>query len=213
MNKKIDELKKYYNKKKDIIKNRLQLFQKLGKNATEKELFVELCFCLCTPQSKAKLANKAILNLKESNFLYNGTFKQIRKYLIGVRFPNNKAKYIVKAQQLFQKNNQINVRQYIKSDLKETRKWLVKNVKGFGYKEASHFLRNIGLGKDFAILDKHILTNMQEYNIIQDKITTITHKKYLLLEQKLHIFSQKIGISLEHLDLVFWSKQTGEVFK
>jgi len=37
--------------------------------------------------------------------------------------------------------------------------WLVKNLTGLGYKEAGHFLRNIGSGK-IAILDRHILRNL-----------------------------------------------------
>ena len=31
---------------------------------------------------------------------------------------------------------------------------------GLGYKEASHFLRNIGLSEDIPILDRHILKNL-----------------------------------------------------
>lgn len=37
-------------------------------------------------------------------------------------------------------------------DAKETREWLVGEISGMGYKEAGHFLRNIGMGENKTIL-------------------------------------------------------------
>ncbi len=94
------------------------------------------------------------------------------------------------------------------------REWFVENIKGFGYKEASHFLRNIGLGKDIAILDRHILKNLKKYGVI-DKIPSSlgSRRVYLEIEEKMKGFSKKTGIPLEDMDLLFWSLQTGFVFK
>jgi N-glycosylase/DNA lyase len=208
------ELTQYYNKIKLLIKSRLDDFISIGKNGSEQDLFAELCFCLCTPQSRAELAEKAIASLVKDNILFNGNYGQIRNKLRGVRFPNNKAGYILEAREFFKEKDKINIRKYINyQDLKLTRDWFVLNVKGFGYKEASHFLRNIGLGKDFAILDKHILKNMKDFQIIEEIPKTLTRNKYLLLEEKLKNFSQQINIELQELDFVFWSRETGVILK
>ena len=92
------KLIQYHKNRTPIIKHRISEFNYLWGNASEKRLFSELCFCLCTPQSKAKLAHQAILKLKKNNLLIHGSTKQIREHLSGVRFPNNKAKYIFEAE-------------------------------------------------------------------------------------------------------------------
>jgi N-glycosylase/DNA lyase len=89
----------------------------------------------------------------------------------------------------------------------------VRNVKGIGYKEASHFLRNIGFGQHLAILDVHILRNMVRYGVIESVPKNISRSVYLELENKLKGFAKKIGIPMDELDLLFWSSETGEIFK
>ncbi|HDD57123.1 MAG TPA: hypothetical protein ENF43_01225 [Thermoplasmatales archaeon] len=135
--------------------------------------------------------------------------------LKGVRFKKNKAKYIIEARKTFTRENEIRIKSVISSfsDSKKAREWLVKNVKGMGYKEASHFLRNIGFGEDLAILDRHILKNLRLLGVIEDIPKTLTKKRYMEIENKMRKFSRKIGIPLSHLDLLFWSKETGEIFK
>ncbi|MEK9139334.1 MAG: DNA lyase, partial [Bacteroidota bacterium] len=92
------------------------------------------------------------------------------------------------------------------------RAWLVKNVKGLGWKEASHFLRNIG-HHNLAILDRHILKNLKRHNVIRTLPKTLTAKRYLTIEKKFLAFSQHLGISMDELDLLFWSRETGEILK
>jgi len=78
------------------------------------------------------------------------------------------------------------------------RVWLVKNIKGFGYKEASHFLRNIGLGENIAILDRHILKNLKRFKVIKEVPISISPRKYLEIENKMKLFSKKIKIPVSH---------------
>jgi N-glycosylase/DNA lyase len=85
-------------------------------------------------------------------------------------------------------------------------------VKGLGYKEASHFLRNIGL-PGYAILDKHILRSLAELSVIDSPKPPATRARYLALEERLRDFSKKIEIDFDELDLVLWSMKTGEVLK
>ncbi len=95
----------------------------------------------------------------------------------------------------------------------EAREWLVNGVKGIGYKEASHFLRNIGFGEELAILDRHILRNLKELGVIHEIPLSLSKKKYFEIEKKMKEFSRSVNIPMSHLDLVFWYKETGEIFK
>jgi len=207
------ELLSLYNQRKSEIKQRIEEFSEVW-NRNDKEIFKELCFCLLTPQSKAVICDKAIQYLYKTDLLYKGTEEQIREKLINVRFPENKAKYIILAREMFRENGSIKIKDKINpDDIVGTREWLVKNVKGMGYKESSHFLRNIGFGNEIAILDRHIIKNMILMKLIDEMPTTLTKNKYLELEKKLKQFSSFIGIPMAELDLLFWSKETGFVFK
>jgi N-glycosylase/DNA lyase len=96
----------------------------------------------------------------------------------------------------------------------ERRDWLAqeKQVKGLGYKEASHFLRNIGV-KGHAILDKHVMRCLAEVGVIDSPKPPSTRRKYLEVEQQLTRFAREIGVDFDELDLVLWSMKTGEVLK
>ncbi len=209
----MEELKNNYKIRKKEIRSRLDEFKKLGKS-NDKKIFAELCFCICTPQSKAKVCDAAIRKLVNSGVLYAGNKEKIRKYLHGVRFPNNKSSYIVEARKIFSHNQKLKIKKWIdKENIPATRDWLVKNVKGIGYKEASHFLRNIGYGKNLAILDVHILKNLKKFNVIPEIPKSFSKKKYFEIEERMRKFSEEIGIPMDELDLLLWSMETGEVFK
>ncbi len=198
-----------YKRKKHKIKQRLKKFKVLG-NAKDGDIFSELCFCILTPQSKAIYCDKAVKELKKAGLLFKGNVHEIKTKLRGlVRFHNNKASYIVAARRFFKNGSKaLDI-----DDPYKTRDWLVKNIKGLGYKEASHFLRNIGLGEDMAILDTHILKNLKKYGIIGEIPSTISRRNYIDIENKMKKFAQKIKIPIEELDLLFWSSQTGFIFK
>ena len=209
------EIKELYEMRKGDIERRLKEFKELFENSNDDRIFAELIFCLLTPQSKAKICWKAVENLMEKDLLIRGSYEQVLRELKGVRFKKNKARYIMEARKTFTRENEIRIKGVISgfSDSKKAREWLVKNVKGMGYKEASHFLRNIGFGEDLAILDRHILKNLRLLGVIEAIPKTLTKKRYMEIENKMREFSRDIGIPLSHLDLLFWSKETGEIFK
>lgn len=202
-----------YGKRKDVIKERLRQFRKVWEQP-ERRVFSELCFCICTPQSKAVHCDKAVSAMERSGTLFSGGRDRIKTGLKGVRFPNNKAAYIVEARKLFTVDGDIRIKDKIDVfDIFATREWLAGNVKGIGMKESSHFLRNMGFGSDLAILDVHILKNMVKYGIIKETPGSISMARYLELEDKVRKFAKKIKIPMAELDLLFWSMETGEVFK
>ncbi|MBS3091667.1 N-glycosylase/DNA lyase [Candidatus Pacearchaeota archaeon] len=201
----MDSLLKWYAERKNQIKSRLNDFKSLK----DKEYFNELLFCLLTPQSNAQSCWKAVLELKKVN-LEKAKKTQVADILKSkTRFHNNKAGYILEAarnwndiKEKLNNNNSI-----------ELRNWLAENVKGFGYKEAGHFLRNIGKSNNkIAILDRHILRNLKDMKVIEeDKIKNKNH--YFKVENNFLKFSNKIKIPIDELDLLFWSKKNREVFK
>ncbi len=211
----IIQLKKIYRIKKKEIISRLKEFEKIRVEGNDENIFTELAFCILTPQSKAKLCWSTILKLKEKDLLLRGNTEQIRKSLACVRFKNKKAEYIVKARELFTNDGRVFIKSVLSrfTDIRECREWLVNNIKGIGYKEASHFLRNIGFGKNIAILDRHILRNLEDFRVIKEIPKSISRAKYLEIEKKMAAFSKQIGIPLSHLDLLLWYKETGEIFK
>lgn len=201
------ELISSYNLYKEIIQNRLLEF----KQVEESDYFYELCYCLLTPQSKAKNAIKAIQILKEKDF-QNNPFdcSKILKYPSHyIRFHNSKSKKLLDVI-----NTYPSVLEIIKSNLKvqQKRNIIADTVHGFGLKESSHFLRNIGYQK-LAILDRHILKHLLNHKVIKEIPKTIPKKNYLDIEKKFIAFSKKIKIPIDELDLLFWASETGEVLK
>lgn len=209
-----DDLERVYRKRKGIIEHRIKEFEGFL-DRDEEDIFAELCFCICTPQSKARACDRAINRMKETGTLLGGSEEDIASELQGVRFRQNKARYIVSAREQFSREGGIQIKRTLSShlDAQGLREWIVKNIKGLGYKEASHFLRNIGIGLDMAILDRHILKNLKRAGVIEKIPASLSRKKYLEIEGKMRAFSEEIGIPLMHLDLVLWSQETGEVFR
>lgn len=204
-----------YNLIKPDIDKRIAEFKSLYKTASEVRIFQELCFCLLTSQSNAKHAWKAMESLYKEDIIFKADDKSISVYLNIVRFKNNKAIYIVKAREQFGKSGKIDVRTVLDQykSATEKRNFLETNITGYGLKEASHFIRNVGFVEDVAILDRHILRCLNELNVINEIPKSLTKSLYLEIEQRMKDFSDKIKIPLGHLDLVFWYKAKNEIFK
>ncbi len=136
----------------------------------------------------------------------------------GVRFSDNKARFIVEARELFSQPSSLagrgglSIKARLPRDPRAARKYLAKNIKGLGLKEASHFLRNIGY-RGLAILDRHVLSTLREAGVIDQIPKSLTRKRYLEIERRFLEYAGRIGISPDALDLVMWSSKTGEVFK
>ena len=209
----IDDILQIYRQIRPDIVKRLLSFKTGFAKMNSDDVFAELSFCTLTPQSKAKSCWKCIEFLRDKDLLKNGSTDELRMSIKGVRFHNNKSAYIVHNREL---TSRIDLKKFIlqnSNNIPELRKWFVENIKGYSYKEASHFLRNIGMGSEIAILDRHILKNLIMSNVINEIPKTISEKVYLDIESKMIQFSKDINIPMDHLDILFWYKQTGEIFK
>ena len=191
----------------NIITMRSQEFAD-KQNADDNEIFKELCFCLMTANFNAEKSIK-IQNAINDGFL-NMSEEGLAKNLIelGHRFPNMRAKFISEAQK-----HKDTIKQTLTSfeTDHERRDWLVENIKGLGFKESSHFLRNIGYN-DLAIIDFHIVDLLVKHNLME-KPKTITKKVYLEVEKILDEISKQTGLSQGDLDLYLWYEETGKVLK
>jgi len=211
----IKELKNLYREIKPEIESKFADFDHCLKIGDEENIFAELIFCLFTPQSNAKLCWQSVESMRKKHLLINGDRSSILNEMNRVRFKYKKSHFVVYARDLFVNSGRYIIRNIIngyKNNYK-LREWLVKNVKGFGYKEASHFIRNIGKGENVAILDRHIIKSLVEFNIINNIPKSLSDRKYILLEKKMLNFTNRIDIPIEHLDLVFWYRIKGEIFK
>ena len=206
------ELFTEYGRIKKQLKERISEFERIGEEKNKERIFEEMVFCLLTPQSKAKYAWEAVVKMREDKSLYKGNLEEIKSHLRKIRFLKNKSKYILELRNRYFKEDIFNFIMKENNE-KNLREWLVKNIKGYGYKEASHFLRNIGKGKSLSILDRHILKNLKNFAVIDEVPSSLSKRKYLEIEKQMILFSKEIKIPLEELDLLLWYRETGEVFK
>ncbi len=201
--------------KREAIEARLADFRAVGRGSDEK-LFEELCFAILAIQSSARSSDAAVRGLSRGGLLRRGSEDEIAIYLRHrTRFHNHKAAYVVRARERFFSGDEPKLRADLErfDSPRDARAWLVAEIDGLGFKEASHFLRNIGRGEDLAILDRHILRNLLLHGVISGMPKSLTPKRYLAIEDRMQVFAGRVGISLGILDLLWWSRQTGEIFK
>jgi len=211
----VEEIRLIFSSKRQEIELRLNDFKKIWKKGKKKEIFAELVFCILTPQANGKACWSAVENMIRKGVLFTGDRGQIVKELSSARFIHKKSAYIVEAREKFLLDSKVSLKSIISQigDGYKAREWLVQNVKGIGYKEASHFLRNIGFEQNLAILDRHIVRNLQFVGVIKEIPGSLSKGRYFETENRMVEFSKAIQIPMSYLDLVMWYNETGEIFK
>ncbi|MEO5928612.1 MAG: hypothetical protein ABIR47_01655 [Candidatus Kapaibacterium sp.] len=191
------------------IRRRLEEFAAVPQS----EYLHELLFCLLTPQSRAVHAEQVIAELRRDGFperLFDPT-PYLRDPAHYIRFHNQKGRRLLSVAE--RSGEIIGVLADPARDSRDRREWLVANVNGLGWKEASHFLRNIG-ARDLAIIDRHILKHMARNGAIDAIPKAIgTRRAYMELEERFAALAATVGLPLQELDLLFWSFEEGSVRK
>lgn len=192
----------------ELVQRRSREFKILYSKGNE-DWFSELCFCILTANSSAKLGMRIQETLRAEGFL-GLPEEELTKRLkdMGHRFSEMRAHFIVQARKFSR------IRDIVLGigDERRAREWLVENMMGLGYKEASHFLRNVGYD-DLAILDRHVLRTMHEYGMIEEVPRGLTRRRYLELEARLQDLGKRLGLSLSKLDLYIWHMKTRMILK
>ncbi len=210
----IEKITENYRLRRFDIKAKLKEFSDIRQSGTDEKLWEEMVFCFFTGGCSAKMGLRSIEKVKD--ILLAGTHAELAAALSGThRYPFARSRYIVASRTFLQADCEMRLREKLASfEHFERRDWLVKTkeIKGLGYKEASHYLRNIGFS-GYAILDKHILRCLAELQIIDDPKPPNNRLKYLAVEEKLKTLAELTEIDFDELDLVLWSLKTGEILK
>lgn len=191
----------------EILKQ-LSVFASVPKD----DWFYELCFCLLTPQSSAIHANNVVRELRNQEFFESGhdVLSVLRQPSVYIRFHNTKHRRLHEA-----RLNWVFIEQLIGQiglGTHQRRDELANVVNGFGLKESSHFLRNIGT-RGLAILDRHLLTNLVACKIFEEPPRIDSKNRYHNVEREFLLLSKDLGIDMDELDLLFWCAQTGHILK
>jgi N-glycosylase/DNA lyase len=211
----IENIKRAHQDRRTEIRRRLSEFEAIGSSGTDLNLWEEMVFCFFTGGCSARMGINALEAVRP--ILMTGDQTELSTALSGVhRYPNARARYIIASREFLRKHCGLKLRNKLHSFecSLERRDWLVreKGIKGLGYKEASHYLRNIGF-KGYAILDKHVLNCLAELKIINDPKPPNTRSRYLMVEEKLKQLTEMTQIDFDELDLVLWSMKTGVILK
>lgn len=191
-----------------LVDNKIREFEEVYKKSSN-EWFKELCFCILTANFNAEKSLKIFSEVGDG-FLTLSKTKLVKKLKsLGHRFYQKRAEFIVEARE-----HRKNLKNIIKSfeNERKAREWLVKNIKGIGFKEASHFLRNVGY-KNVSLLDRHILRILFENNLINNIPKSLTKRKYLEIEKNLERIANATNLNLAELDLYLWYSKTEKILK
>ncbi|HEU5237396.1 MAG TPA: hypothetical protein VFU37_09665 [Pyrinomonadaceae bacterium] len=213
----VDRLRAAYVQRRKEIRARLRDFRLVWQTGSDSRLWEEMVYCIFTAGASAKMGLRSVDALRP--LLQSGAQTEMTKALVAAgahRFPNARPGYVVVTRDYLEESFSMRLRERLLSfqDPIERRDWLAKDprVKGLGYKESSHFLRNIGF-KGYAILDKHIVRCLCELNVIDSPKPPTTRGRYLETESRMRQFAADTRIDFDELDLLLWSTKTGEILK
>lgn len=190
------------------VKARLAEFAKNARLDADGK-FVELCFCILVANSNLE-KTKAVWEKINEEFLYLDQKELTKKLKMhGYRFYNLRAKFIVEARD---KKDEIE-KSFRTMKEQGLRQWLYDNIKGLGWKESSHFLRNMG-SENFAILDTHVVSMMHKHGLVESAPKSLSPKKiYFELEKVLEKVSKELKISMAELDMYMFYLDSGKMPK
>ncbi len=211
----IESIRRAHRDRAGAIRARLAEFDSIWRDATDARLWEELVYCIFTAGASARMGLRAVEAVRP--LLAGGAHDELTAALTGVhRYPRARSGYIIVTREHLQGDCRMRLRERLNTfaDPIERRDWLARErgIKGLGYKESSHFLRNIGL-RGYAILDKHILRCLAELGVVETPAPPATRARYLATEAKLRDFARDVRINFDELDLVLWSMKTGEILK
>jgi N-glycosylase/DNA lyase len=168
--------------------------------------FVELCFCILVANSNLEQTKKAWERVGPGFLRYDERALQAALKKNGVRF-HNRAAYIIGARA---KMAGLGHALRFHPDTR-IREWLHDDIKGLGWKESSHFLRNLGF-TDFAILDTHVARVMRDYGLIRKVPKSLSSEKtYLALERILEKKAKQLGMSMAEMDCYLFYLGSGKL--
>lgn len=206
-----DELRAYHARIRPLVLRRLDEFRTAWERGDE-AIFEELVFCLLAAGASAVMGIKGVEAIRP--VLWKASAEELAQLLRFHLYPMARASYIVAVREVVCRELQGRLRDWLAqfTDHHARRDACVQRFRGIGYKEASHFLRNIGF-RGYAILDKHIVRCLHAFGILESDKPPSTRKRYLDAEGRYLAFAQQVGIDPDELDLTLWASRTGYIAK
>lgn len=207
----IEALKTYHASIRSSVLRRLDEFRQIWERGDE-AVFEELVFCILTAGASALMGIKGVDAIRP--ILWTGTAEELAQRMSFHLYPMARARYIISVREFVQNELNGHICDWIVSfpDREKRRDACVQHFLGIGYKEASHFLRNIGF-RGYVILDKHILRSLHAFGIIDSEKSPPTRKRYLETEKRYLAFAKSVNIDPDELDLTLWASRTGMIVK
>ena len=203
------ELLELYELKKEEIQDRLLEFKQAFREADDPQVFRELSFCILSSGVGPKIAGQCMSTIGER--LVDGEEDELLERIGAIhKYAENASRYIVFTREYLREEHGFLLKALVSSfeDRVERRDFFAKNpgIKGLGYMQASHFLRNLGFS-GYAILDRNNLASLFELGIIGETKYPLTKKRYLETESLMTEAAHELGISLDEFDLLLWSRK------
>lgn len=201
------------------IQYRVQDFRK---KYDERSLWWELSSCILSSQVPYPLAIAAADEIDRKELLFRSCSDKewLEKKITGVltkplnvegkprayRFPIVRTRNLVQCHTIITNTkNSLTELIYSFDNANEARKWFVKYIPGIGPKQASMFLRNVGISYDLAILDRHVLNYMSKLGIYSGtKISIANLKQYYKHEAILQKHAYDLSCPVGLLDWAIW---------
>lgn len=120
------------------------------------------------------------------------------------RFPYSKSSILAKAGNWLRMSCNFHLEElFINESRSRENRLSLLMCPGFGYKSASWFLRNIGMGNDLAILDVHVYRTLKDFRLIPEQL--IIPNNYMEIEENYCQACNLIGAKTETMDLIIWT--------
>ncbi len=194
--------------------------KKSRRRMSEETLWEELVCCILSSQVPYENARATTKSLKKYGLLtsdpINNFEQQVRDVLhapitvcgrsIHYRFPNIRANQIARARkEIFRTRKALSHLVYDSESAEALREQLAREIPGMGLKQASMFLRNVGVSYDLAILDTHVFKYMYALNIVDPYSDHVARgPNYLGTELRLRRYADIIGYPVGCLDWAIW---------
>lgn len=188
----------------------------------ERKLWWELSCCILSSQVPYSLAVAAANEIDKHGHLYNeayspkplvsrlidilGTALSVEGKVRNYRFPIARAHQLASTHfAVFEEAPSLSALVSSFSNPAKGRDWLVRCAPGMGPKQASMFLRNIGVSYELAILDRHVLNYMYALGIYSGKTFSISGlTQYSHHETVLRAHARELDCPVGLLDWAIW---------
>lgn len=179
------------------------------------DTFYEGCYCLCAAQNPAVMTARAVELMRSWAIYVRLGFSPERDEPVRcdiaagirslVRFHN------VKSHRIVAFRGQVKaIHAALRSgeEVHSLRDRLMTDVKGFSFKEAGHFLRNVGF-RGLAIPDVHVLRRLKSLGLISWKGKSVDIQVCREVEAAMQRYANAIGTDIDSLDVLWWSRGSG----